>query len=145
MTETGDNGRMRRDQLRRSGAARGLPSWAAMVLALGVAVVGGVVSWHLTHAVGVLFDVVYALGCLGAVCLVRPHALFGPMAQPPLILLLAVPIVMLVVGTAQAGGSAALAIGTPLVTSFPTVAITTAITLLVGAIRALRHRRMPAR
>jgi hypothetical protein len=58
-----------------------------VLLALGAAVTGAVVDMGTSHALGPIFQGGYLLGCVAAVCRVRRRNLFGPMVQPPLILL----------------------------------------------------------
>lgn len=96
------------------------------------------------NRLGVVFQVCYFLGCLLAVVVVQRKGLFGPMVQPPLILAVAVPGVVLAAGsTANGAGmiATALAVGTPLINGFPTMAITTGVTLAVGILRLTVQRR----
>jgi len=64
------------------------------------------------------------------------------MVQPPLILALAVPGVVMMGGGATGAGltAKALAVGTPLINGFPTMAITTGVTVTIGCVRLLRQR-----
>lgn len=120
--------------------------WAAICLALGFTAVGVFVDVQRLNRLGVLFQACYFLGCLLAVTMVQRKGLFGPMVQAPLILTLAVPSVVLLAGSVPTGGgtaTAALAIGTPLINGFPTMAITTGVTLAVGFFR-LYTQRPPA-
>lgn len=124
------------------GGRRGLPSWAAGALAVGLSVVAGVVDEQINHTVGVPFGVGYVLGCVGAVLMVRPRGLFVPAAAPPLIMVLAVTIAAM---TAPGHGTLtalALAIGTQVLFVFPLMAVVTGVTLVVGAVRELARRRL---
>ncbi|MGH3990185.1 MAG: DUF6542 domain-containing protein, partial [Pseudonocardiaceae bacterium] len=70
--------------------------------------------------------------------------LFGPLVQPPLILAVAVPGVVLAIGSLPTGGgvvAAALTVGTPLINGFPTMAITTGVVLAIGVFRLVTQRR----
>jgi len=122
---------------------RGLPSWAAVAWAVTVSVAAAVADRHAHHGMGVLFAGGYALGCVGAVVMVRFRGLLGPTAQPPLILLLAVTIAVLAVpGQTSGNGIAiAVAIGAQMMTLFPLMAVITGVTLAVGALRRLIRGR----
>ena len=129
---------------------RGVPWWAAVLLALAFTGLGVFVDLERINRLGLIFQGCYFAGCVLAVIWVQRRGLFGPMVQPPLILALAVPGVVLAAsgGTSGDGLTAkALAVGTPLINGFPTMAITTGITVLIGLIRILRQRapRPPVR
>ncbi len=100
------------------------------------------------NRLGIVFQACYFLGCLLAVVVVQRKGLFGPMVQPPLILAVAVPGVILEVGSPPTDGgmvAAALAVGTPLIDGFPTMAITTGFTLVIGIFRLITQRRPTSR
>lgn len=123
----------------------GVQWWLAVCLALALTAVGSFADIQRLDRLGLLFQACYFLGCLLAVTLVQRKGLFGPMVQPPLILALAVPGVVLIAGSVPSSGGAtatALAVGTPLINGFPTMAITTGLTLAVGAFR-IRTERAP--
>lgn len=122
---------------------RGLPSWAAVAWAVVLSVAAAVADRHAHHAMGVLFAGGYALGCVGAVVMVRFRGLLGPSAQPPLILLLAVMIAVLTVpgDTSGNGVAIAVAIGAQVMMLFPLMAVVTGVTLAVGGLRRLIRRR----
>ncbi|MEV4057424.1 DUF6542 domain-containing protein [Amycolatopsis sp. NPDC049688] len=92
----------------------------------------------------VVFVACFIAGAVIAVCAVKRRGLFGPMVMPPLVLAVTVPTVILLTSGSQATGddmlSKALSIGTPLINSFPMMAITTGITLLIGVVRIVRER-----
>lgn len=125
----------------------GVRWWAAVLLALGLSAGGVFADLQRINRLGIVFQACYFAGCLLAVVLVQRKGLFGPMVQPPLLLALAVPgVVLLAGGGSGVGGltSTALAVGTPLINGFPTMAITTGATLAVGAFRLLSQgRRRP--
>lgn len=126
------------------GSATGWPWWAVVVLALGLSVIGAFIDMHTSGNLGKVFEGAYFLGCVGAVCLVRRRNLFGPTVQPPLILAVTIPLVVLLTKGLPSGSgmvSKLLALGVPLVTGFPTMAITTGATLLIGGIRFLVQRK----
>jgi hypothetical protein len=118
----------------------------AVLLALGLTVVGVFADIQRLGQLGLTFQACYFLGCLLAVSLVQRKGLFGPMVQPPLILAVAVPGVVMFAGSlpADAGtATTALAVGTPLINGFPTMAITTGLTVAAGVFR-LYTQRSPA-
>ncbi len=126
------------------GSARGWPWWAAVLLALALSLAGAVIDMHFSGSLGKVFEGAYFIGCVGAVCLVRRRNVFGPMVQAPLILAVTVPVVVLVTkGMPSNPGTTSkmIALGIPLVTGFPTMAITTVATVLIGGIRFLVQRK----
>jgi len=125
------------------GTMRGIPWWAAVLLALVFTGIGVFVDLERIDRLGLIFQGSYFLGCVIAVLWVQRRGLFGPMVQPPLILALAVPSVVLAGSGASAGGgltAKALAVGTPLINGFPTMAITTGVTVLIGLARIATQR-----
>lgn len=122
----------------------GMRWWAAVSLALSLTAAGAFADIQRLNRLGIVFQACYFVGCLLAVVLVQRKGLFGPMVQPPLILALTVPSVVLMAGSVPTeGGSAAaaLAVGTPLINGFPTMATTTGVTLAVGFVRLFTQRR----
>lgn len=119
-----------------------------MLGALGIATAGVFADMERINQLGIVFQLCYFFGCLLAVVMVQRKGLFAPMVAPPLILAVAVPGVVLAVGPTPAGNgmiATALAIGTPLINGFPTMAITTGVTLAVGILRLVIQRRPSAR
>lgn len=130
------------------GDRRGLPWWGAVLLAVGLAVLGAVIDMQTQNTLGWLFKAAYFVGAVVAVCAVQRRSLFGPMVQPPLILGITVPGVVLLVSGLPANSdmlTKALAIGTPLINGFPTMAITTGCTLVLGLVRIYRERNPDAK
>ncbi|MGQ0773822.1 MAG: DUF6542 domain-containing protein [Pseudonocardiales bacterium] len=123
----------------------GVKPWLAVLLTLALTAAGVLADIHRINQLGVVFDACYFLGCLLAVVVVTRKGLFGPMVQPPLVLAFAVPSVVVLSGSVPSGGgvAAALAVGTPLINGFPTMAITTGLTLAIGIFR-IRTQRPPA-
>ena len=117
----------------------GLPGYAAIGIALGFTGLGVFIDLQRVSGLGVVFKGCYLVGCVLGVCWVKRRALFGPMVQPPLLLAVAVPSVVLAAGDPGDGGLAArlLAIGTPLLNGFPTMAVTTALVIAIGVVRYL--------
>jgi hypothetical protein len=124
------------------GSRRGLPWWAAVLVGLVLAIVGALLGKPSQGNIPLVFTVCYIAGAVIAVCAVRRRGLFGPMVMPPLVLAVTVPGVILLTSGSQGDDmlSKALNIGTPLINGFPTMAITTGITLLIGFVRIFRER-----
>lgn len=126
------------------GDRSGVPWWAAVAIALGLAATGVFADLQRINRLGLVFQACYFVGCLLAIVLVERRGLFGPTVQPPLILAVAVPgVVLLAGGTPSGGGLTAtgLAVATPLINGFPTMAITTGVTVAVGAFRLVTQRQ----
>lgn len=125
------------------GSRRGLPWWAAVLIGLGLAIVGALLGKPSQTNIPVIFIVCYIAGAVLAVCAVKRRGLFGPMVMPPLVLAVTVPGVILLTSGSQGDDSMltkALNIGSPLINSFPLMAITTGVTLLIGFVRMFRQR-----
>lgn len=120
----------------------GVRPWLAVLLALAFTAAGALADIQRIDRLGIVFQACYFVGCLLAITVVARKDLFGPMVAPPLILAFAVPSVVLVVGSVPTGGgvAAALAVGTPLINGFPTMAITTGFTLAIGIFRICTQR-----
>ena len=122
---------------------RGIHWWAAVLLALAFTGIGLFADLERIGRLGVIFQGCYFLGCVLAILWVQRRGLFGPMVQPPLILAFAVPGVVLAGSGGSSGGgltAKALAVGTPLINGFPTMAITTGATVLIGLARIAAQR-----
>ncbi|HEY0640788.1 MAG TPA: DUF6542 domain-containing protein, partial [Pseudonocardiaceae bacterium] len=124
------------------GSVRGIPWWAAVLLALALTGIGVFVDLERINRLGIIFQGAYFVGCVLAVLWVQRRGLFGPMVQPPLILAVAVPGVVMVAGGSSGDGltAKALAVGTPLINGFPTMAITTGLTVAIGVARMLLQK-----
>jgi hypothetical protein len=129
------------------GTVLGLPPVGAVGLATVLTAVGVFVDLMRIGSLGTVFTVCFAAGCVLAVAWVRRGGLFGPMVQPPLLVGVAVPAIVLLAGTPAPGAGLAeqlLVIGAPLVNAFPVMAWTTGAVLLLGLVRLL-VQRPPAR
>ncbi len=125
------------------GARRGLPWWAAVLVGFGLAILGAFIDMMTQKDLGLLFKISYALGAVAAVVAVQRRGLFGPMVQPPLVLAVTVPGVILLTSDNSKGSDLlerAFDIGTPLINGFPTMALTTGATLAIGFFRIYRER-----
>ncbi|MCW0213433.1 MAG: hypothetical protein OJJ54_08735 [Pseudonocardia sp.] len=121
----------------------GIPPLAAIGVALVLTAIGVFVDILRLGTLGTIFTIAYFAGCVLAVSWVRRRSLFGPMVQPPLLLAVAVPAVVLLIGTPGPGAGATetmLMIGAPLVNGFPTMAVTTAVVLVIGVVRLFAQR-----
>ncbi|HEV2777776.1 MAG TPA: DUF6542 domain-containing protein, partial [Actinophytocola sp.] len=126
------------------GNGRGLSWWAAVLLAFGLAALAAVFDMQRQDSLGRIYQGAYILGCVGAVCWVRRRNLFGPMVQPPLVFAVtAIGAVML----SQPGGpfngglkQLIFSVALPLTSNFPTMAITTGVTVAIGLLRLWLQR-----
>lgn len=121
----------------------GIPPLAAVGLAFTFTAVGVFADLRRIGTVGAVFQTVFFVGCLLAVMWVRRRSLFAPMVQPPLLLAVTVPAVVLL--DSEPGPDAGvldglLSVGAPLVNTFPTMAATTVAVLVVGAARLVVQR-----
>ncbi|GAA5126883.1 DUF6542 domain-containing protein [Haloechinothrix salitolerans] len=126
------------------GTSQGLPWWQAVLLAFGLAVFAAVVDHQFNDKLTVLFQGGYFVACLAAVGWVQRDSLFAPMVQPPLILATIVPGVVLVSSAEEVDGTGLkdilLGYGLPVINGFPTMAITTGVTLAAGIARMFLQR-----
>jgi uncharacterized protein DUF6542 len=125
------------------GNFKGLPWWAAVVIAFVLAIVGTYIDVSSTATVGWIFTGLFFVGCVGAIVFVERRSMFGPVVQPPLILAIVVPLVVIVTqGMPATGGISGLALtlGRPLINGFPTMAVTTVFTVVIGVLRVFRQR-----
>jgi hypothetical protein len=125
------------------GTVLGLPPAAAVAIAAVLTALGVFIDLATVGTLGLLFKICYFTGCVLAVAWVRRRSLFVPMVQPPLLLGIAVPAVVLLGGGVPSGagfGEALVVIVAPLVNGFPTMALTTAVAAGFGAARIVVQR-----
>jgi hypothetical protein len=125
------------------GSFKGLPWWAAVLIAFVLAIIGTYIDVSSTKTVGWVFTILFFLGAVGAVVFVERRSMFGPIVQPPLVLAIVVPLVVVVAeGLPASGGLSGLALtlGKPLINGFPTMAVTTIFTVLIGLYRVFNQR-----
>ncbi len=122
---------------------RGIPWWAGVVVALVLAGVGAGIDLSRGTALTAVFTVLYVLGCVAAVLAVTRRGLFAAAVQPPLVLVVVVPVLAWVTGRSGSGGlrGAAIAVALPLVNAFPVMAFTTVAVVVLAVVRVLVHRR----
>jgi len=116
----------------------GLPPVAAFGLGAGGTALGILIDILRIGTVGSAFTALYFVGCVLAVVWVRRRDLFGPMVQPPLLVAVAVPAVVLLAAPPGPGSGITeqlIAVGAPLVNAFPTMITTMAAVLVAGGLR----------
>ncbi len=122
-------------------SVRGWPSWAAVLLAAGLTLAGTAVDGLTTGALSWGLRIGFYLGVLLAALAVRRGSIFTAMVQPPLVLVFGI-----VIGGwlfTQAGGMYGTAL--KIIGSFPTMAIGTALAVIVGLIRILAQPERSSR
>ncbi|MBS9373417.1 hypothetical protein GON09_002402 [Rhodococcus sp. B50] len=121
----------------------GVPWWGAVAIAAGTMLLGVLLDSARGNELTTAFTVFYVLGCLVAVVAVRYRGLFTAMAQPPLLLLLAVPIGQEFVSSGSTGGlkDLALNVAYPLVNRFPAMLLATVLVLAIGGFRIFATRQ----
>ncbi|MEU4800702.1 DUF6542 domain-containing protein [Actinosynnema sp. NPDC023587] len=120
------------------GTFRGLPWWAAVLGTFVFAIIGTYVDVSSAEkTVGWVFAITFFLGAVGAVVFVERRSMFGPIVQPPLVLAIVVPLVVIFTQGVPDGGlpSIGLNLGKPLIDGFPAMALTTACTVILGIVR----------
>src|ERR1700754_1648300 len=120
------------------GAVLGLRPVVAIGLGAALTAVGVLVDLTWVGSLGTVFTICYISGCLLAAAWVRRDGLFGPLVQPPLLVAVAVPAVVLLGGSPRPGQGVTerlLVIGAPLVNAFPVMAGTTAAVVALGVLR----------
>jgi hypothetical protein len=119
-----------------------MPWWGAVLTALALTAVGALFDEMTNKTLGLPFQVLYTIGCALAVTFVRRRSLFGPMVQPPLIMIIVAGVVLALFAGGTGGLAAkAIAVGPPLIGNFPVMAIATVITVVIGAIRLILQRK----
>ncbi|MGP4019661.1 DUF6542 domain-containing protein [Saccharopolyspora sp. 5N708] len=122
-----------------------MPLWGAVLLAVVPTAVGTVVDILIWTQPGILFKSCFFVGCVLAVLLVKRRNVFGPMVQPPLVLTIIMPLLVLITGSGIAAGAGftgkALAVARPLISSFPIMAGATIVALGIGLIRMFVTQR----
>lgn len=126
----------------------GIPPVAAVGLGAVLSALGVFVDLARVGSLGLVFTICYIAGCVLAVAWVRRDGLFGPMVQPPLVVAVAVPVVVLLAGSPKPGAGVTerlLVIGAPLVNAFPIMAGTTGAVVVLGVLRLVVQRPLDAR
>lgn len=123
----------------------GVPWWGALAMAAGTTLVGVLIDATRGDVLTSAFTVFYVLGCIAAVVAVRYRGLFTAMAQPPLLLLAAVPLGQEIVASGSTSGlkDLALNVAYPVVNRFPAMLLATVVCLVIGGIRIFLMRQEP--
>lgn len=121
----------------------GVPWWGALLVAVVVTGIGVLIDSMSGDQLSSTFTLFYVLGCVAAVVTVRYRALFTAMAQPPLLLLLMVPLGQELVSSGSTAGLKDLAFNVvyPLVNRFPAMLLATTLALMIGGARIFVTRR----
>ncbi|NUT94151.1 MAG: hypothetical protein HOY78_19235, partial [Saccharothrix sp.] len=125
------------------GSFRGLPWWAAVLITFVLAIVGTYIDvTSAAKTVGWVFAITFFVGAVGAVVFVERRSMFGPVVQPPLVLAIVVPLIVVFTSGLPSGGLAAagLSLGKPLIDGFPAMAVTTLCTVLIGILRVTTQK-----
>lgn len=119
----------------------GLPWWAVIATALVPILLGVLIDSARGTELTRVYGVLYTLGCLAAVLVAQNRALFTAMVQPPLLMVVVVPLSYWGYTDGPLGGikGAVLDLGLPLINRFPTMAITTVVVWVIGAIRLVNY------
>jgi hypothetical protein len=124
----------------------GLPWWGVVLLAAGVTSIGVLIDasgggGELTS----VFSTFYFLGCFFAVVAAANKSLFTAMAQPPLLLLVAVPLAQTMIGKDNSTSlrDIAINIAYPLVDRFPVMLATSIVVLIIGCVRYFLLQQRP--
>lgn len=114
-------------------SVRGVPSWAAILIALAFGAAGIVAGRQGdSYAIGTVFGTIFIAGIVLATLLVKRKSIFTAMVQAPLVM------AVLVFGTFRLlAGKGTLISATTIVSSFPIMAIATGVALLLGLVRII--------
>ncbi|NYI86586.1 DUF6542 domain-containing protein [Saccharopolyspora hordei] len=116
-----------------------MPLWVAVLLAAVPTAIGTVLDILIWNQPDVLFKSCFFVGCVLAVLMAKRRNVFGPMVQPPLVLVVVMPLLVLITGSGAAAGAGAtgkaLSVARPLISSFPIMAGATVVALGIGLVR----------
>lgn len=119
---------------------RGVPSWAAVLIAAVFGVIGIVIDRAMGSVVGWGFGVCFTIGIALAALAVRRGSIFTAMVQAPILMAVEVFVTFRFFTSEGTIFSAS-----KIVTNFPTMAVATGVGLLLGLIRIIaqpmRHHR----
>lgn len=115
----------------------GVVWWVAVLIAFVPTLVGIAINLATSNAIGVVAWVLTLLGVAAATLLVRRHALFTVMVQPPLVVLVALVIGYVVDTVTGAIAGGVLNLGLKLVGSFPLMLTATVLAVVLGVVRLI--------
>lgn len=113
----------------------GVVWWVAVLIAFVPTLAGLVLDLAVTGGIGVIAWVLTLLGVVAAALLVRRHALFTAMVQPPLVVLVALVAGYVIAALTGAINGGVLQLGLRLVGTFPLMLTATAVAVVLGVIR----------
>ena len=115
----------------------GVPWWGAVACAAIPITIGYLVDALAGTELTMFFSVMFFIGCVAAVLMVQNKSLFTAIVQPPLLMIIAVPLAYktFAVGPTQGLKSLILDIALPLIDRFPTMILTTLLVWIIGAFR----------
>lgn len=115
----------------------GVPWWGAIAIAAGATLLGAVLDSFRGDELTSVFSVFYVLGCIAAIVAVQHRGVFTAMAQPPLLLVAAIPLTQELFFASSVSGlrDLALNVAYPLVNRFPAMLVATAAVLVIGGVR----------
>lgn len=130
-------GRVPLDQRSVIPSVTGVPWWGAFACAAIAIAIGYLVDAMAGTELTMFFSTMYLVGCLVAVLMVQNKSIFTAMVQPPLLMVIAVPLAYksFVVGPTQGLKSLILDLALPLIDRFPTMVFTTMLIWIIGAFR----------
>jgi len=131
-------------------SAPGLPWWGVVLCGAGLTTLGFLMDAARGSELTAAFSTLYFLGCVLAGAAASNRALFTAMVQPPLLLIVAVPIAQSIVGPGMGTGikNIAFNVAYPLVNRFPVMLGATVVVLAICGARLFllqQRRNGPAR
>ncbi len=115
----------------------GVPWWGAVMIAVTATAIGFAFDASGGEELTRVFAVLYAIGCITAVVVVRHSGIFTSVVQPPMILFVSVPGAYFLFHGGQVNGIKDVVINCayPLIERFPLMLLTSGIVLLIGLAR----------
>jgi hypothetical protein len=115
----------------------GVPWWGAVMIAVTATAIGFAFDASGGEELTRVFAVLYAIGCITAVVVVRHSGIFTAVVQPPMILFVSVPGAYFLIHGGQVNGIKDVVINCayPLIERFPLMLFTSGIVLLIGLAR----------
>lgn len=125
------------DQQSVQSSVLGVPWWGAVACAAIPITIGYLIDAIAGTELTMFFSVMFFIGCVAAVLLVQNKSLFTAIVQPPLLMIIAVPLAYktFAVGPTQGLKSLILDIALPLIDRFPTMVLSTLAVWIIGAFR----------
>ena len=130
-------GRVPLDQRSVISTVSGVPWWGALACAVIAITIGYMVDALAGTELTMFFSTMFLIGCLVAALVVQNKSIFTAMVQPPLLMIVSVPLAYKTFATGPTRGlkSLVLDMALPLIDRFPTMVITTLAVWIIGAFR----------